>query len=88
MRDEMNEACVPSTGMGIGFDESEPSIPNEVKLVIKPAANGRLITMQHYAPNSAHAHKPDWRTTLYLVPEGHSLIESITALLVSANLGK
>jgi len=77
--------CGPSP-----FDEEvDVSLANEVKLNIRPAQNGRLITMQVFQPTNSNTRNGNqWQTTLYLVPEGHDLIEAITVLLVGAKTGR
>ena len=62
-----------------------PNMKGEVKIVVKPALNGRIVMMQAYKP--VNGPQPDWESTVYLVPEGNSLIEAITTLLVSAKVG-
>jgi hypothetical protein len=55
-------------------------LEGDVKLSIRPASNGRLLVAQIYKP--VRGPGPDWETTLHLVPDGSSLVESIARVLV------
>jgi hypothetical protein len=86
MRDEgAQPSCEPARDP---FGEDESVEQNEIKMFIKPAMNGRIVTMQQFRQIGTSGLKSNWHQTIYLVPDGEDLIKAITVLLVSSNLGK
>lgn len=72
------------TAVSLHEYEEEQFFKGDVKLTIKGATNGRLLSMQLFKPIPGPGN--DWETTLYLVPEGTSLVETITRALVAAKV--
>lgn len=73
-----------STAVLRGADvEASPS--DQTSISIMTAINGKVLTLRTYQPsrkgNGNHVHS-DWVTELYLVPEGESLTEALTMLLM------
>jgi hypothetical protein len=67
-------------GHGLEIAGNDMYLEGDVKLSIRPASNGRLLVAQIYKP--VRGPGPDWETTLHLVPDGSSLVESIARVLV------
>lgn len=59
--------------------------PEGTQISISEALNGRVLTIRTYRPNNPQ-YASNWITELYLVPEGESLPEAITMLLLLKGL--
>ena len=55
--------------------------PDQTGISISNAINGKVLTLRTYQPSKNH-NRSDWVTELYLVPEGESLTEALTMLLM------
>ena len=66
------------------YDEDDNPGKNDVRMNIQRAANGRLLTVKQYKPVSGPG--ADWETTLYLVPDGESLINAVAQALARARI--
>ena len=63
--------------------EASPS--DQTSISIMTAINGKVLTLRMYQPNNTsniRNMQSDWVTELYLVPEGESLTEALTMLLM------
>ena len=63
--------------------EASPS--DQTSISIMTAINGKVLTLRTYQPNktgNSRNMQSDWVTELYLVPEGESLTEALTMLLM------
>jgi hypothetical protein len=73
-----------STAVLRGADvEASPS--DQTSISIMTAINGKVLTLRTYQPNktsNSRNMQSDWVTELYLVPEGESLTEALTMLLM------
>ena len=61
--------------------DSSPS--DQTGISISNAINGKVLTLRTYQPKN---NRSDWLTELYIVPEGESLTEAITILLLAKGL--
>jgi hypothetical protein len=57
------------------------SQPDQTGISISNAINGKVLTLRTYQPSKNHS-RSDWVTELYIVPEGESLTEALTMLLM------
>ena len=57
------------------------SQPDQTGISISNAINGKVLTLRTYQPSKNHI-RSDWVTELYIVPEGESLTEALTMLLM------
>ena len=55
------------------------------QISIAEAINGRVLTIRTYRPNNAQ-YASNWISELYLVPEGESLPDALTMLLLMKGL--
>lgn len=73
-------------GLKVSRSEAvESPSENGAQISIMTAINGKVLTLRTYQPNrtSNGRHvQSDWVTELYLVPDGESLTEALTMLLM------
>lgn len=63
--------------------DSQPS--DQTGISISNALNGKVLTLRTYQPSktaTARHIQSDWVTELYIVPEGESLTDALTMLLL------
>ena len=63
------------------------SQPDQTGISISNAINGKVLTLRTYQPSKNHS-RSDWVTELYIVPEGESLTEALTMLLMMKGIEK
>jgi hypothetical protein len=78
-----NEGVVLSMGRAEVADTSPPE--QGAQIYISDAINGRVLTIRTYRPNNPQ-YGNNWVSELYLVPEGESLPEALTMLLLMKGL--
>lgn len=61
--------------------EVDSAPQDQTGISISNAINGKVLTLRTYQPSKNH-NRSDWVTELYLVPEGESLTEALTMLLM------
>jgi hypothetical protein len=61
--------------------EVESAPQDQTGISISNAINGKVLTLRTYQPSKNHS-RSDWVTELYIVPEGESLTEALTMLLM------
>lgn len=66
-------------------ESNGPVDPSDFTLNIMNAMNGKVIHIRSYQPQR---HGPDWKSEYYIVPEGESLSDAVTVLLMAKNLEK
>lgn len=66
-------------------DSVEVRPEDQVNIAINNAMNGRVLTIRTYQPSKNHS-RSDWINELYVVPEGESLTEAVTFLLLAKGL--
>jgi hypothetical protein len=66
-------------------DSVEVRPEDQVNIAINNAMNGRVLTIRTYQPSNNH-NRSDWLNELYVVPEGESLTEAVTFLLLTKGL--
>ena len=66
-------------------DSVEVRPEDQVNIAINSAMNGRVLTIRTYQPSKNHS-RSDWINELYVVPEGESLTEAVTFLLLAKGL--
>jgi len=78
-------------GLKLRGADVEASPSDQTSISIMTAINGKVLTLRTYQPNrtsnSRHV-QSDWTTELYLVPEGESLTEALTMLLMMRGIDK
>jgi hypothetical protein len=64
--------------------EVEVRPDDQVNISINNAINGKVLSIRSYKPtNNKHS---DWVNELYVVPEGESLTEAVTFMLLAKGL--
>jgi hypothetical protein len=64
--------------------EVEVRPDDQVQVQINQAMNGKVLSIRSYKPtNTKHS---DWVNELYVVPEGESLTEAVTFMLLAKGL--
>lgn len=64
--------------------EVEVRPDDQVQVQINQAMNGKVLSIRSYKPtNNKHS---DWVNELYVVPEGESLTEAVTFMLLAKGL--
>lgn len=64
--------------------EVEVRPDDQVQVQINQAMNGKVLSIRSYKPtNNKHS---DWVNELYVVPEGESLTEAVTIMLLAKGL--
>jgi hypothetical protein len=66
-------------------DAVEVRPEDQVNIAINNAINGRVLTIRTYIP-SKNNNRSDWLNELYVVPEGESLTEAVSILLLTKGL--
>lgn len=66
-------------------DAVEVRPEDQVNIAINNAMNGRVLTIRTYQPSNNH-NRSDWLNELYVVPEGESLTEAVSILLLTKGL--
>jgi hypothetical protein len=66
-------------------DSVEVRPDDQVNITINNAINGKVLTIRTYQPSKNH-NRSDWMNELYVVPEGESLTEAVTFLLLAKGL--
>lgn len=68
--------------------DSQPSDQTSISIV--NAINGKVLTLRTYQPSKTATarHQSEWVTEYYVVPEGESLTESLTMLLMMKGIDK
>ncbi len=61
--------------------EVDSAPQDQTGISISNAINGKVLTLRTYQPSKNH-NRSDWVTELYIVPEGESLTEALTMLLM------
>jgi len=61
--------------------EADIAPQDQTGISISNAINGKVLTLRTYQPSKNHS-RSDWVTELYIVPEGESLTEALTMLLM------
>ncbi len=61
--------------------EVDSAPQDQTGISISNAINGKVLTLRTYQPSKNHS-RSDWVTELYIVPEGESLTEALTMLLM------
>jgi hypothetical protein len=61
--------------------EADSAPQDQTGISISNAINGKVLTLRTYQPSKNHS-RSDWVTELYIVPEGESLTEALTMLLM------
>ena len=79
LNNDRNEVAVRSV------DSVEVRPEDQVNIAINNAINGRVLTIRTYQPSKNH-NRSDWINELYVVPEGESLTEAVTFLLLAKGL--
>lgn len=64
--------------------EVEVRPDDQVQVQISQAMNGKVLSIRSYKPT--HTKHSDWVTELYVVPEGESLTETVTFMLLAKGL--
>jgi hypothetical protein len=65
-------------------DSVEVRPDDQVNITINNAINGKVLSIRSYKPtNNKHS---DWVNELYVVPEGESLTEAVTFMLLAKGL--
>ena len=77
IRDWLNDDGLKLSNRAIEADGQ----PDQTGISISNAINGKVLTLRTYQPSKNH-NRSDWVTELYLVPEGESLTEALTMLLM------
>lgn len=72
-----------------GADVESPS-SDQTSISIVNAINGKVLTLRTYQPSKTATarHQSEWLTEYYVVPEGESLTESLTMLLMMKGIDK
>ena len=65
-------------------DSVEVRPEDQVNIAINNAINGKVLSIRSYKPT--HTKHSDWVNELYVVPEGESLTEAVTFLLLAKGL--
>ncbi len=66
-------------------DAVEVRPEDQVNIAINNAINGKVLTIRTYSP-SKNNNRSDWSNELYVVPEGESLTEAVTFMLLAKGL--
>ena len=66
-------------------DAVEVHPDDQVNITINKAINGKVLTIRTYLPSKNH-NRSDWINELYVVPEGESLTEAVTFMLLAKGL--
>jgi hypothetical protein len=82
IRNWLNDDGVLLKGARVMEVDSSPS--DQTGISISNAINGKVLTLRTYQPSKNN--RSDWLTELYIVPEGESLTEAITILLLAKGL--
>jgi hypothetical protein len=82
IRDWLNNDRLEATR---SVDSVEVRPEDQVNIAINNAMNGRVLTIRTYQPSKNHS-RSDWINELYVVPEGESLTEAVTFLLLAKGL--
>lgn len=70
--------------IGARTAEVEVRPDDQVNISINNAINGKVLSIRSYKPtNNKHS---DWVNELYVVPDGESLTEAVTIMLLAKGL--
>ena len=61
----------------------------QCNISVRPAMNGKVLELAQWVPNAVagrHGNTGEWRHSLYIVPEGESISDAVTVLLVTQSL--
>lgn len=84
-RTKLNAAPIP-VGMSLGNSpEIEHNTTPKIRLGVIEAMNGRILEVATATPIMGHSHY-DWKTEMYVVPEGQKLSEAIATLMLMKGL--